>query len=113
MIASQGAETEQPVRLLFERMFGTGSLGERKLNLQRRGARQKSILDEVLHDAASLSGGANAGERRKIDHDLTSLRDIEQRECSAKTPRRNCGKRLARDDTRGTDSWMRERRFSA
>lgn len=79
VIASQGAETEQPVRLLFERMFGMGSPGERKWNLQRRGAQQKSILDYVLDDVASLSGGANPGDRRKIDQYLTALRDIEQR----------------------------------
>lgn len=66
-------------RLVFERMFGAGAPGERKANLMRRMAQQKSILDYVLEDAASLVGGMSSGDKVKMDQYLTSLREIEQR----------------------------------
>jgi hypothetical protein len=53
-------------RLVFERMFGAGAPGERKANLMRRMAQQKSILDYVLEDAASLVGGMSSGDKVKM-----------------------------------------------
>ncbi len=76
---TQPATPEPNPRLVFERMFGTGAPGTRKENLLRRMAQQKSILDYVTQDAASINGSISAGDKQKLDQYLTSLRDIEQR----------------------------------
>ena len=66
-------------RLLFERLFGAGSHGQRAANLKARQARQKSILDFVMGDANSLEGDLGSRDKRKLDEYLTSVRDIEKR----------------------------------
>ena len=64
-------------RLLFERLFGAGSPSERSASLQRRRARQKSILDFVLEDAQSMEKKLDTFDREKLDQYLTSVREIE------------------------------------
>lgn len=66
-------------RLVFERLFGAGSPGERRENLKRRQAQQRSILDFVLDDAASLQRAAPGRDKAKLDEYLTSVREIEKR----------------------------------
>jgi len=66
-------------RLVFERLFGSGSPGERRQNLKRRQAQQRSILDFVLDDAASLQRNAPGRDKAKLDEYLTSVREIEKR----------------------------------
>ncbi|MBX3747116.1 MAG: DUF1552 domain-containing protein [Verrucomicrobiae bacterium] len=66
-------------RLLFERLFGTGSPGERSEALQRRQTLQRSILDFVLDDARALQRDLSYRDREKLDEYLVSVRDIEQR----------------------------------
>ena len=66
-------------RLLFERLFGAGSPGERAANLKARQAQQQSILDFVLDDAHSLETQLGSRDRQKMDEYLTSVRDIEKR----------------------------------
>ncbi len=79
-------------RLLFERLFGSGSPAERKNNLLMRQQQQRSILDFVSSEsrsigrelAASAPGARGTGElstrdREKLDQYLTSVREIEQR----------------------------------
>ena len=66
-------------RLVFERLFGPGSPGERREGLKRRQAQQRSILDFVLDDAASLQRQAASRDRQKLDEYLTSVREIEKR----------------------------------
>ena len=66
-------------RLVFERLFGAGSPGERRENLKRRQAQQRSILDFVLDDAASLQRGAPGRDKAKLDEYLSSVREIEKR----------------------------------
>jgi hypothetical protein len=66
-------------RQLFERLFGSGSRGERKQNLLLRQQQQRSILDFVQNDSRALAGELAGRDRDKLDEYLTSVRDIEQR----------------------------------
>jgi hypothetical protein len=66
-------------RLVFERLFGGGSPGERRDNLRQRQAQQRSILDFVLEDAHALQGQLTNRDRQKLDEYLDSVRDIETR----------------------------------
>ena len=66
-------------RLMFERLFGSGSHGERALNAQRRMATRKSVLDFVVEDARRMTRGLDLNDRAKMDQYLTGVRDIERR----------------------------------
>ena len=66
-------------RLVFERLFGNGSKGERNESLARRQRYQKSILDFVLEDARSLTRKVSGNDRQKLDEYLVAVREIEQR----------------------------------
>ena len=66
-------------RLVFERLFGTGSFNERANNLKRRRLEQRSILDFVLADANALNRKLNANDHDKLDQYLTGVREIEKR----------------------------------
>ncbi len=77
-------------RLVFERLFGTGSPGERRENLRRRQREQQSILDFVLEDANAVGRKLNGRDRQKLDQYLTGVREIEQRiERAEKMPAAN------------------------
>ncbi|MEO6003308.1 MAG: DUF1552 domain-containing protein [Opitutus sp.] len=66
-------------RLMFERLFGSGSHGERALNAQRRMATRKSVLDFVVEDARRMTRSLDVNDRAKMDQYLTGVRDIERR----------------------------------
>lgn len=66
-------------RLLFERLFGAGSHGQRQAALKMRQVQQKSILDFVTDDARGLDGELGNKDRHKLDEYLTSVRDVEKR----------------------------------
>ncbi len=66
-------------RLVFERLFGGGSAGERRENFRRRQERERSILDFVREDARSLGAKLSQRDGQKLDEYLTSVREIEQR----------------------------------
>lgn len=66
-------------RLVFERLFGSGSVGERKENYLRRQQNQKSILDFVMDDAHSLEKQLGSQDQEKLDEYLTGVRAIEKR----------------------------------
>jgi hypothetical protein len=66
-------------RLLFERLFGEGSHGQRQQNVKLRRQQQKSILDFVMEDAQGLDAEMGNRDRAKLDEYLTSIRDIEKR----------------------------------
>lgn len=66
-------------RLLFERLFGGGSHGERTESLQRRQQEQQSILDFVLDEAHSLEKQLTYKDKQKLDEYLVSVREIEER----------------------------------
>jgi hypothetical protein len=76
------ASTPLPVttnpRDVFERLFGdSDSLDPKGRMAQMR--RQASILDFVAADAKRMSGKMGAGDRKKLDEYLSSVRDIEKR----------------------------------
>jgi hypothetical protein len=64
-------------RLVFERLFGSGSPGQRRASLERRRVEQHSILDLVLEDARSLQRRLNPQDQDKLDEYLTSVREVE------------------------------------
>ena len=66
-------------RLVFERLFGAGSPGERTANLQRRRLEQRSILDFALDDAREMQRRLNARDADKLDQYLTGVRALESR----------------------------------
>ncbi len=66
-------------RLLFERLFGSGTPGNRTADLLRRQQQQSSILDFVRADTNTLLGRVNAQDRDKLDQYLTGVRELETR----------------------------------
>ncbi len=70
---------ESNPRLVFERLFGAGSPGERRANLKRRRVEQRSILDLVLADARSMQRRLDSPDQHKLDQYLTSVREVETR----------------------------------
>ena len=66
-------------RFAFERLFGTGSPGERGRSLRQRLEQQRSILDFVLEDTRDLGRTLGARDQKKLDEYLTSVREIERR----------------------------------
>ena len=70
---------EQNPRAVFERLFGAGPAGERRANLLRRQAQQKSVLDFVLEDARDLGGQLGSRDRAKLEEYLAGVREVERR----------------------------------
>lgn len=66
-------------RLVFERLFGSGSPAERQENYERRLKTEQSILDFVLDDVRSVSRGLHRNDAQKMDEYLTGVREIEKR----------------------------------
>jgi hypothetical protein len=66
-------------RLVFERLFGTGSRGERARNLLQRQQQERSILDFVLDDTRSLQKNLTHRDKDKLEEYLTNVRAIEER----------------------------------
>ena len=69
--------TEHNPRQIFERLFGTGTPGNRVENLQRRREEQRSILDYVMEDARAMQRRIAAHDKRKLDEYLTGVRALE------------------------------------
>src|SRR4051812_12617689 len=67
---------ESNPRLAFERLFGSGSPGQRKANLQRRRQEQRSILDFALEDARAMQNRLGSQDREKLGQYLSGVRDI-------------------------------------
>jgi hypothetical protein len=85
-ISWRGPHTPMPPELYprgaFERLFGDGELQDRATRLKL--ARQnRSLLDFVMEDAASLRRELGAPDRAKLDEYLTAVRDVEQRVAAA------------------------------
>lgn len=66
-------------RLVFERLFGTGSPDETAESQTLRNRDRRSILDFVMEDASSLKSRLGLRDQRKLDEYLTSVREIEER----------------------------------
>ncbi len=76
---TQPIAPEPNPRLLFERLFGAGTHGERAKGLALRQQQQRSILDFVLDDARSLQRQMTARDKDKLEEYLASVREIEKR----------------------------------
>ena len=66
-------------RVVFERLFSSGSKGEAEESRLRRERYRRSILDFVLDDAARLKKKLGSTDRRKLDEYLGAVREIEGR----------------------------------
>lgn len=71
--------SEANPRLVFERLFGSGSPDQRKSNFRQRLEQQKSVLDFVMADARAMQSRLQHSDRQKLDEYLTSVRSIEAR----------------------------------
>ena len=69
---------EPDPRLVFERLFGSGSKAERAKNLEARQKERHSILDFVMEDAKSLHHQMGRNDQQKLDEYLTGVREIEK-----------------------------------
>lgn len=65
-------------RVVFEKLFGSGILGEVKKNQAVRAKYQKSILDFVREDAKSLQAKLGHSDRAKLDEYMTGVRELER-----------------------------------
>jgi len=66
-------------RMVFERLFGAGSPGQRADNMKRRQQEQRSVLDFVLEDARGMQRRLARNDQEKLDQYLTGVREIETR----------------------------------
>lgn len=66
-------------RLVFEKLFGSGVLGDSREDQERRAKRHQSILDYVREDAKRLQSKLGATDRDKIDEYLTGVRELERK----------------------------------
>lgn len=66
-------------RLVFERLFGSGTPQQRRKNFSQRLTQQKSVLDFVIQDARKMQSRLQRSDRQKLDEYLTSVRSIERR----------------------------------
>ncbi|RYD20315.1 MAG: DUF1552 domain-containing protein [Verrucomicrobiaceae bacterium] len=77
--ATSPLSPESNPRLVFERLFGSGSHGQRGDSLVQRRVQQRSILDFVMEDAKAVQKDLTHRDKAKMDEYLTGLREIEQR----------------------------------
>jgi hypothetical protein len=81
-ISWKSANTPLPMqynpRAVFERLFGDAGSTDAKARLTRI-RQQRSLLDSVREDVASLSGGLGPSDRGKLTEYLDAVRDVERR----------------------------------
>jgi hypothetical protein len=65
-------------RLIFEKLFGSGTGAEREANLRQRLERRKSVLDFVLDDVKRLNRNLGRNDQQKVDEYLAGVRKLEQ-----------------------------------
>lgn len=73
--ATQPMPKEVSPKLIFERLFGSGT----DLDRQRRDAERKSVLDAVREDFRELNVRLGADDQRKLDEYFTAVREMELR----------------------------------
>ncbi len=73
--ATQPMPKEVNPKLIFERLFGSGTDIER----QRLSAQRKSVLDAVRDDFRELNVRLGTGDQHKLDEYLTAVRELELR----------------------------------
>jgi hypothetical protein len=70
--------TENNPRVVFERLFGDSGSTDPKVR-RARIAQDKSVLDSVIKEAATLEGSLGTGDRVKLVEYLDAIRDVERR----------------------------------
>lgn len=70
---------ESNPRLIFERLFGSGSHGERRDNFARRQASQLSMLDFLKDEVHRVNRQVGKEDKAKLEEYFTGIRDIETR----------------------------------
>jgi len=70
---------ESNPRLVFERLFGNGTHGQRQANYELRQASQLSMLDFLKEETSQVNRRLGREDRYKLDEYLAGIRDIEQR----------------------------------
>lgn len=76
---NQPIPAERNPRLVFERMFGGGTLQETAESRGIRARQRRSILDFVMDDTRRLQRDLGHADQAKLDDYLTSVREIERR----------------------------------
>ncbi len=76
---SQPVPKETDPKLIFERLFSNGRVGESEAARGRREKYSQSVLDFVTDDANRLSDKVSGSDRRKLDEYMTAVREIELR----------------------------------
>ena len=66
-------------RIVFERLFGAEDRNLSEEERARRAAMRKSILDVVGERTKALLGELGPADRRKVDEQMTAIREIEKR----------------------------------
>lgn len=66
-------------KAVFDRLFGGNDPKELTAARAKRDLHNKSVLDFVLEDAKGLNATLGAGDQKKLDEYLTSVREVEQR----------------------------------
>ncbi|MGE3312368.1 MAG: DUF1552 domain-containing protein [Limisphaerales bacterium] len=69
---------EPSPRVIFERLFGSGSGSEREQSLRQRLERRRSILDFVLEDVRGLNRQLGRNDQVKIEQYLDGVRSLER-----------------------------------
>jgi hypothetical protein len=70
---------ESNPRLVFERLFGNGSHGQRRENYQLRQASQRSMLDFLKEETTKVGQSLGREDKLKLEEYLHGIRDIESR----------------------------------
>lgn len=76
---STPAPPESNPRLAFERLFGSGSHGQRQKNYVERMRRQKSMLDYLRDQSHAMAASLGRADRERLDEYLTGVRELEMR----------------------------------
>jgi hypothetical protein len=90
--AGQAVPSDRDPRALFDRLFAgfAPAGGTPPGDDARKATYDKSVLDRVKADAADLDKRLGAGDRRRLEAHLTSLRELEMRITSSAKPSANC-----------------------
>ena len=65
-------------RVIFEKLFGSGTGAEREADLRQRLERRKSVLDFVLEDVRRMNRNLGRNDKQKIEEYLAGVRKLEQ-----------------------------------
>lgn len=76
---NQPVPAERNPRLVFERMFGGGTLRDTAESRAIRARQRRSILDFVMDDTRRLQRDLGRSDNAKLDEYLTSVREVERR----------------------------------